>query len=129
MGDINEGAGTVGEVVLGTMVAKIGCDVGIGAGRLAQEGIPRSPAYRDRADRSLGVASDSHAVAGSWQRGRHLLSELLKGDRLDEFAQSPGAYSRRLILLRRQGPKHHQAERRGKSIGHSGIRVIGVRVG
>ena len=111
------------------MVAKIGCDVGIGAGRLAQEGIPRSPAYRDRADRSLGVASDSHAVAGSWQRGRHLLSELLKGDRLDEFAQSPGTYSRSLILLRHQGPQHHKADRRGKCIGHSGIRVIGVRVG
>ena len=129
MGDVDEGAGTVGEVVLGTMVAKIGCDVGVGAGRLAQEGIPRSPAYRDRSDGPLGVACDSHTVAGSRQRCRHLLSELLKGDRLDEFAQSPGAYSRRLILLRRQGPKHHQAERRGKSIGHSGIRVIGVRVG
>lgn len=129
MGDIDEGAGTVGEVVLGTMVAEIRCDVGIGAGRLAQEGIPRSPAYRDRVDHPMGVARYSHAMAGSGQRCRHLLSKLLKGDRLGEFAQSPGAYSRRLILLRRQGPQHHQAERRGKSIGHSGIRVIGVRVG
>ena len=129
MCDVDEGAGTVGEVVLGTMVAKIGCDVGIGARRFAQERIPRSPAYRDRTDRSLGVASDSHAVAGSWQRGRHLLSELLKGDPLDEFAQSPGAHSRSLILLRRKWPQHHQAECHSKSIGHSGIRVIGVRVG
>lgn len=129
MGDVDEGAGTVGEVVQGTMVAKIGCDVGVGAGRLAQEGIPRSPAYRDRSDGPLGVACDAHTVAGSRQRCRHLLSELLKGDRLDEFAQSSGAHSRSLILLRCKGMQHHQAERPSKGIGHSGIRVIGVRVG
>jgi len=111
------------------MMAEIGCDVSIGAGRLVQERIPRSPAYGDRSDGPLGVARDSHTVAGSGQRGRHLLSELLKGDRLDEFAQPSGAHIRSLALLPHQGPHHHEAECPGKGIGHSGIRVIGVRMG
>ena len=67
MGDVDEGAGTVGEVVLGTVMAEIGCDVGIGTGCLAQERIPRSPAYGDCSDGPLGVARYPHAMPSSRQ--------------------------------------------------------------
>jgi hypothetical protein len=86
VGDVDERTGTVGKVVLGTMVAEVGRDVGVTAGCLAQERIPRSAADRDRSDLPLRVARDPHAMAGSRQRDADMLGELLEGDRLGELA-------------------------------------------
>lgn len=107
MGDVYEGAGALGKMVLGSMVAEVGRDVGVKAGGLAQEPIPRSAADRDRSDLPLRVARDPHAMAGSLQRDGDMLGELLEGHRFGEFAYPPGAHARRVALLPDEGSLHH----------------------
>ncbi len=116
-------------MVLGTMVAEVGRDVGVKAGGLAQERIPRSPAYRDRSDLPLRVARDPYAMAGSRQRDGDMLGELLKGDRVGKLAYPPGAHARRVALLPNERSLHHQTEGRSECVGHPGIGMVGVRMG
>ena len=49
MGDIDERAGLVGEVILGSVMAQVGRDESIGTGRCRQKCIPGSPAHGDGA--------------------------------------------------------------------------------
>ena len=67
MGDVDERAGVTYEVVLCSVMAQVGRDVGIGARRRRQEGIPRSPAHGNGSNWPLRIPGDPHTVMGMRQ--------------------------------------------------------------
>ena len=128
MSDIDQGAASIDQMILGTVVAQIRGDIDIGyLRRRAEEGVPRASTDGDGANCRCEIACNPHPVRGCWQRTCHKRAEGLEGQRSSQRADTPRPESR-VTSIGHERSQVAEPKCLGEGIADTGARVIGIRV-
>lgn len=128
MSDIDQGAASIDQMILGTVVAQIRGDIDIGyLRRRAEEGISRTSTDGDGANCRCEIACNPHPVRGCWQRNCHKCAEGLEGQRSSQRADTTRPESG-VTSIGHERSQVAEPKCLGEGITDAGARVIGIRV-
>jgi len=128
MSNIDQGAASIGQMILGAVVTQIRGDVDVGRPcRCTQEGIPRTSADGDGANCCSEISCDAHPVRGCRQRTGDQLAEGLEGQRSGQRANAPRAESR-VTSIGHERTQMSEPKCLGQGIADPGAGVISIRV-